>query len=86
MKENRLIKYFPSFLILIGSLLWANSLFFSPITNRQEAKLKSYWRCNFENSSALMDSVNYNLQLDIEAVIVKRPDDKPLLDFGSQIV
>ena len=33
-----------------------------------------------------MDSVNYNLQLDIEAVIVKRPDDKPLLDFGNQIV
>ena len=83
MKKTSFLKYFPSFLILTGVALWTNSLFFSPITNQNEAKLPHYWRVNLERSSAILDSVNHSMLINAE--LVSREYDRPIFDVMNQI-
>ncbi|MGB0985213.1 MAG: hypothetical protein ACPG19_14275 [Saprospiraceae bacterium] len=86
MQENKFLKWLPSIFILIGVGLWVNSLCFSIVTNDYENDLVEDWRVNLEEGNLIMDSSNAQIQLGVEAAIIKRPDDKNILELINQII
>ena len=85
MNKKQILKYLPNLLILIGVGFWLKILCFSPITNHYEARLASYFQDDFERSSALIDSMNFDLQQNVRAVIKNIPSSEPVFHTGNKI-